>query len=85
MFYSTLTGVIGHFRQQQKLVADMKYTCPTVASMCWLSLVHVMKWLSKHPDALIRHLDEKAPACAPPPSWWVLLLAVEALMAPVDV
>jgi hypothetical protein len=42
-------------------------------------------WLSKHPEAVIRHLDEKSPACAPPPSWWVLLLAVKAFMAPFDV
>jgi hypothetical protein len=63
----------------------MKSACSTVAATRWLSLRRVTKWLSKHPDAVILHLDEKAPACAPPPSWWVLLLAVEAFMAPVDV
>jgi hypothetical protein len=75
-FYSTLTVAIGHIRRQQKLVADIKSICPTVASTRWLSLGRVTKWLSKYRDAVIRHLDEKAPACAPPPSWWVLLLAV---------
>jgi hypothetical protein len=84
-FYSTLTVAIGHIRRQQKLVADIKSICPTVASTRWLSLGRVTKWLSKYRDAVIRHLDEKAPACAPPPSWWVLLLAVEVFMAPVDV
>jgi hypothetical protein len=41
--------------------------------------------LSKHRDAVIRHLDERAPACAPPPSLWALHLAVEEFKAPVDV
>jgi hypothetical protein len=85
MFYSTLTGVIGHLRRQKKLVADTKSTCPTVASTRWLSLGRVTKWLSKHREVVLRHLDEKAPACAPPPSLWVLLLSIEAFMGPVDV
>jgi hypothetical protein len=84
-FYATSTAVIGHLRRQQKIVANRKSTFPNVATTRWLSLGRVTKWLSTHRDAVIRHLDEKTPACAPPPSWWVLLLAVEAFMVPVDV
>jgi hypothetical protein len=61
-FYETVTGLISHLRRQQKLVAEMKSTCPTVASTRWLSLGHVEKWLSKHREAVIRHLDEKMTA-----------------------
>jgi hypothetical protein len=83
-FYTTLTGLVCHLRRQQELVAEMKSTCPIVPSTRWLSLGRVTKWLSKHREAVIRHLDEKALSRAPPPSWWVLLLAVEAFMVPFD-
>jgi hypothetical protein len=76
-FYETLTGLISHLKRQQRLVAETKSTCPTVASTRWLSLCRKVKWLSKHREAVIRHLDEKLSACTPPPSWWVLLVAVE--------
>jgi hypothetical protein len=58
---------------------------PTVASTRWISLGLVTKWLSKHREGVLRHLDEKMSACAPPPSLRVLLLSVEAFMEPVDV
>lgn len=40
-FYATLTALIGHLLRQQKLVANMKSTCPTVASTRWISLGRV--------------------------------------------
>jgi hypothetical protein len=56
-FYETLTGLISHLRRQQRLVAETKSTCPAVASTRWLSLGRVVKWLSKHSEAVIRHFD----------------------------
>jgi hypothetical protein len=42
-FYTTLTGLIGHLRRQQNLIAEMSSTCPAVASTRWVSLGKVCK------------------------------------------
>lgn len=75
-FYETLTALIGHLRRQQKQVANIISTYPTMDSTLCLSLVRVTTWLSKHREAVIRHLGEKEPSCAPSLSWWVMLLAM---------
>jgi hypothetical protein len=50
-----------------------------------MSLGRVCRWLVKHRARLFEHFGEKNPPCEPPLSWWVVLLAVEAYMAPVDI
>eukprot|EP00171_Calliarthron_tuberculosum_P017016 IDg17016t1 len=45
----------------------------------------VCRRLSKHEEAVVKHLEAMLPACAPPPSWWVALLAVESFMQSVDI
>jgi hypothetical protein len=52
-FYTCLTSLISHLRRQQKIVAEMKSTCPTVSSTRWSSLDLVCKWLSKNGDTVI--------------------------------
>jgi hypothetical protein len=84
MFYTKLTALIGHLRRQQNLIAAMRSTCPTVASTRWLSLGRVFRWLAKNRARLFEHFSKKRPSCEPPLSWRVILLAVEALMDPVD-
>lgn len=85
MFYKTLTSFISHLRRQQNLVSAMKTTCPKVASTTWLSLGTVSNWFSKYRDALISHFEIRAPAAAPPPTWWIYLLALQSFTGPVDI
>jgi hypothetical protein len=84
-FYTKLTALIGHLRRQHNLIASMRSTCSTVASTRWLSLGRVCRWLVNHRARLFEHFGEKNPPCEPPLSWRVVLLAVEAYMAPVDI
>eukprot|EP00171_Calliarthron_tuberculosum_P023835 IDg23835t1 len=42
-------------------------------------------WFAKHRDSLMGHFEDKAPACTPPPMWWILLMSVQAFMKPVDI
>jgi hypothetical protein len=63
----------------------MKTTCPKVASIRWLSLGRVCNWLGKHRDTIFDYFEARAPASAPPPMWWILLLSVQAFVNPVDI
>jgi hypothetical protein len=84
-FYTTLTGLIGHLRRQQNLIAEMSSTCPIVASTRWLSLGKVCKWLTRNRVRVLEHLENKSPTCSPAEYWWIVLLAVNEFMEPVDV
>jgi hypothetical protein len=83
-FYQTLTGLISHLRRQQSLIMEMRSTCPTVASKRWLSLGRVAKWLVKNREVVLGHLERKKPPCSLSLAWWVILVAIEAFMEPVD-
>jgi hypothetical protein len=50
-----------------------------------ISLGRVCRWLVKHRARFFEHFGERKPTCEPPLSWWVVLLAVEANMAQVDI
>ncbi|GMF45740.1 unnamed protein product [Phytophthora fragariaefolia] len=79
MFYSTLTGLIGHLRRQPILIGMMQSTCHKVASTRWLSMGAVTKWLTKHHIRIRQHLVTKAPASAPTESWWCVLFIIHVI------
>jgi hypothetical protein len=83
-FYHTLTALISHPRHRQILIMEMRSTCPTVASTRWHSLGPVCEWLVKNRASVLDNLKKTKTPCASSPAWWVLLVAVEASMEPVD-
>jgi len=83
-FYSVLTALIGHLRQQQSLIGEMQSTCPKVADTRWVSMFLSTKWLCIKRHRLLLHLDERKPACAPTKLWWVFLHAVNAFATEAD-
>ncbi|GMH36905.1 hypothetical protein BSKO_04778 [Bryopsis sp. KO-2023] len=76
-FYGLLTGLISYLRRQEKLIVEMKTKAKLVSDTRWESMAHVSAWFKLHRTRLLAHLDEKKPACAPPLSWWVVLMVVE--------
>ena len=56
-FLSTLNGSIGHLRRQQKLIAEMRATCPNYATTRWLSMVNCTRFFTKHSQEIQEHYD----------------------------
>jgi len=74
----------GHLRIQQKLINDMKSTCPKLATR-WTAMGNVCKWLLEKRTQLFQHIQEKQPKDAPPMWWWVIASTVSALSQHVNI
>jgi hypothetical protein len=83
-FVNTLTGVTGHLRRQQNLIQDMRSTCPTYATTRWISMGKVLKWLKDNRLRLLYHFAEKKRACEPPTEWWVVVIAIQAMVERIE-
>jgi hypothetical protein len=75
-FFVVLTGFISHLTRQQNLIAKMGSSCPRLVNR-WLSADKVTTWFKKKRPQLLQYIERKQPASAPPPLWWVYLLAME--------
>jgi hypothetical protein len=75
-FFSDMTAFISHLGRQQLLQASMESTCPRVVNR-WLSTDKVTKWLKNKRPELLKYIEDKKPASAPPDLWWVYLVAME--------
>ena len=84
-FLGILTGVTGHLRRQQNLIADMKSSCPTFVSTRWISMGKVLKWLKLKRIRLSEHFESKKPACTPPLEWWIVILVIQPLVERVEI
>lgn len=84
-FYGVLTALIGYLRRQQNLIADMRSTCPKVASTRWLSLGKVSSWLVKNRLEIGAYLTAKNAPVAPSPDWWIRLSVADEFMSRVDI
>ncbi|KAH6567445.1 hypothetical protein BASA50_003292 [Batrachochytrium salamandrivorans] len=78
-YLTVLTTLIGYLRRQQNLIADMRATCPKVATTRWLSMGTVAKWLTSNRVRIQRYLQDKNASCAPSPVWWIFLFAIQAI------
>ncbi|KAH6570906.1 hypothetical protein BASA60_007513 [Batrachochytrium salamandrivorans] len=78
-YLTVLTTLIGYLRRQQNLIADMRVTCPKVATTRWLSMGTVAKWLTSNRVRIQRYLQDKNASCAPSPVWWTFLFAIQAI------
>ncbi|KAH9244819.1 hypothetical protein BASA81_017759 [Batrachochytrium salamandrivorans] len=78
-YLTVLTTLIGYLRRQQNLIADMRATCPKVATTRWLSMGTVAKWLTSNRARIQRYLQDKNASCAPSPVWWIFLFAIQAI------
>jgi hypothetical protein len=77
-FYTVMTQFISHLGRQQILAASMEATCPRVVNR-WLSCDKVTRWFKQKRPELLKYIQEKSPATAPPDLWWIYLLAMEVL------
>ena len=71
---------IAHLRQQPRLIADMKATCPQLTTR-WLIMGNVCRCLlAKHLE-LFDHINtaEKPVVSAPPAWWWIVITGINAL------
>lgn len=75
-FFVAATTFITYLGRQQTLIAEMESTCPRIVNR-WLSTEKVFSWFKRQRPRLLQHINAKRPESAPPPIWWVYLLAME--------
>jgi hypothetical protein len=79
-FLNTLTGVTRHLWRQQNLIQDMKSTCPTFVTTCWILMGKVLKWLKANCVKLLQHFSEKKLACTLSMEWWLVVIIIQFLV-----
>jgi hypothetical protein len=84
-FLRITTGVTGHLRRQQNLIAEMDSACPTFVSTRWISMGNVLKWLKSKRTRLLEHFENKKPSCTPPLEWWIVVLIIQPLVERVEI
>jgi len=79
-FLTTLSGVTGHLRRQQNLLAEMKSTCPLFVNTRSISMGKVLKWLKVKRMRLLQHVEEKKPLCTPSVDWWLMVFIIQPMV-----
>ena len=64
-FLPMTMGITGHLRRQQNLILEMMSKCPRFIDTRWLSMQKLLDWLVLKRPRLVRHFEEKRPACSP--------------------
>ena len=83
-FYTTLTSLIGYLCRQFTFISEVGIKCPTVATIRWLSLGRVLKWLVWHCAKVMNYIDKKNPSCRPSMSWLIAAMLMHGVTAKVD-
>ena len=79
-----MNAFIAHLRQQTNLIMNMKSTCPKLANR-WVVMGNVCEWLLEKRVRLFQYLAENEPSQTPPDWWWVVIAAINALTAQVNI
>ena len=82
-FVTLTVQYIGHLRQQYKLIAEMRSTCPKLANR-WVIMGNVCDWFLQHRVRLLQFAGENAnmPTVVentPPHYWWIVVAAMAAI------
>ena len=82
-FVTLTVQYIGHLRQQYKLIAEMRSTCPKLANR-WVVMGNVCAWFLQHRVRLLQFAGENAnmPTVVentPPHYWWIVVAAMAAI------
>jgi hypothetical protein len=74
-FYKMTHALSVHLRKQANLITTMQSTCPKDTTR-WAQFAAMTAWLLTHRLRLLKHIEEKDPACAPTNEWWLICAAV---------
>ena len=82
-FVTLTVQYIGHLRQQYKLIAEMRSTCPKLANR-WVVMGNVCAWFLQHRVRLLQFAGENAnmPTVVentPPHYRWIIVAAMAAI------
>ena len=89
-FLKITTSIIGHLRQQQKLIAEMRSTCPKLTTR-WICMGDTCDWFLEHRIRLLSYFktpqtqSSTAHAYSPPLWWWIVAAAVRAVTEVVNI
>lgn len=60
---------------------NMKTKAPTVADTRWRSAGKVSAWFKTSRVEMLAYLDQKKPSVPPSPSWWIVLMFIQKILA----
>src|SRR5438046_3732826 len=88
-FVTLTVQYIGHLRQQYKLIAEMRFTCPKLANR-WIVMGNVCDWFLQHRVRLLQFARENTntPTVVentPLHYWWIVVAAMAAITSVVNV
>jgi hypothetical protein len=88
-FVTVTVQYIGHLRQQYKLIAEMRSTCPKLANR-WVVMGNVCDWFLQYRVRLLQFARENSNISTvaentPPHYWWIIVAAVAAITSVVNI